>query len=137
MPYGKQSRITHIGSVQLTPALLLSNVLHVSEFQFNFLSVSKLCNQLASKVIFTSIECTLQGPMSQEVVFGRASSEVYQVQHSTTKVATTANGSRMVQKGNRHNKTCFSDGDSWHFSLGHLSFDKMKQFGLSCNKGKS
>ena len=96
MPYGKQSRITHIGSVQLTPALLLSNVLHVSEFQFNFLSVSKLCNQLASKVIFTATECTLRGPMSQEVVLGRASNGLCQVQHSNTRVATAANGSRVV-----------------------------------------
>ena len=43
MPNGKQSRIAHIGSVQLTPSLLLSNVLHVPDFQFNLLSVSKLC----------------------------------------------------------------------------------------------
>ena len=48
---GKQSRIAHIGLVHLTPTLLPSNVLHVPDFQYNLLSVSKLCNQLAGRVI--------------------------------------------------------------------------------------
>ena len=43
MPNGKQSRIAHIGSMQFTPALVLPNVLHVLDFQFNLLSVHKLC----------------------------------------------------------------------------------------------
>ena len=61
MPNGKHSKIAHIGSVQLTPTLLLTNVLHVPDFQFNLLSVSKLCKQIAGKVIFTYTNCTLQG----------------------------------------------------------------------------
>ena len=59
MPNGKQSQIAHIGSVQLTPTLLLTNVLHVPEFQFNLLSVGKLCSQLDGRVIFTTSDCIL------------------------------------------------------------------------------
>ena len=59
MPNGKQSKIAHIGSVQLTPTLMLSNVLHVSDFQFNLLLVHKLCEQIIGKVIFTTTDCTL------------------------------------------------------------------------------
>jgi len=59
MPNEKHSKIAHIGSVQLTPTLLLTNVLHVPDFQFNLLSVSKLCKQIVGKVIFTSTNCTL------------------------------------------------------------------------------
>jgi len=63
MPNGKQSRIAHISTVQLTPNLMLTNILCVLDFQFNLLSVSKLCNQIAGQVIFTSSKCILQGPM--------------------------------------------------------------------------
>ena len=41
MPNGKQSKIAHIGSFQLTPTFMLSDVLHVLDFQFNLLLVSK------------------------------------------------------------------------------------------------
>ena len=60
MPNGKHSRIEHIGSVQLSPTLLLTNVLHVPDFQFNLLSVHKLCTQVAGKIIFTPTDCILQ-----------------------------------------------------------------------------
>jgi len=63
MPNGKHSRIEHIGSVQLSPTLLLTDVLHVPDFQFNLLSVHKLCKQVAGKVIFTPTDCTLQSPI--------------------------------------------------------------------------
>jgi len=68
MPNGKQPKIAHIGSMQLTPSLVLFNVLRVPDFQFNLLSVSKLCEQVTRKVIFTPTNSTLQGPILQEVV---------------------------------------------------------------------
>ena len=63
MPNGKHSRVSHIGSVRLTSTLILPNVLHVPDFQFNLLSVHKLCQQLDGKVVFSSTNCTLQAPM--------------------------------------------------------------------------
>ena len=82
MPNGKHSRIAHIGSVQLSPTLTLTNVLHVPDFQFNLLSVNKLCAQVAGKVVFSSTDCILQGPMQQEVVLGKACNGLYHVQHT-------------------------------------------------------
>ena len=93
---GKQSIIAHIGLIHLTPSLSPSNILHVLDFQFNILSVSKLCNQIAGKVIFTSTNCTLKGPMSQEVVVGKGSSALYHVQHVKTRKFTAANGSMLM-----------------------------------------
>jgi len=134
MPNGKHSKIAHIGSVQLTPTLLLSNVLYVPDFQFNLLSVSKLCEQVAGKVIFTSTDCTLQGPMQQEVVLGKANNGLYHVQSSAANKAAASQGS-LVLHSDVQQACCqpmleqnfkFSEIDSWHFRLGHLSFDKMK-----------
>ena len=139
MPNGKQSKIAHIGSVQLTPTLLLSNVLHVPDFQFNLLSVSKLCNQLASRIIFTPSDCILQGPTSQEVVLGRACSGLYHVQHTPTLKVAAVVGTKLMQKDCcqtlKDRQSCFSV--SWHSGLGHLSFDKIKQLGLPCNNNST
>ena len=104
-------------------------MLHVPDFQFKLLSVSKLCDQIVGKVIFTSTDCTLQGLTSQEVVLGKASNRLYQVQHADPRLDTTVEGS--LRMGNdyqafRCSNLCFSEVDSWHYRLGHLSFNKLK-----------
>ena len=76
----------------------LSNVLHVPDFQFNLLLVSKLCEQVTGKVIFTSTNCILQDPMLQEVVLGRTNSGLYHVQDSA-KAAARAQHSGVAQQG--------------------------------------
>jgi len=145
MPNGKHSRIAHIGSVQLTPTLLLTNVLHIPDFQFNLLSVSKLCKQIAGKVIFTSTDCTLQGLPQQEVVLGRAGNGLYHVQNAATDRVAASQGSLVlhsgVQQASRHSllehNFKLSEIESWHFRLGHLSFDKMKLVDLPCTRTKT
>lgn len=42
MPNGKQALSKHVGSVQIALDLILKDMLHVPDFQFNMLSVSKL-----------------------------------------------------------------------------------------------
>ena len=59
MPNGKQALIKNIGSMHLASGLILQNVLHIPEFQFNLLSISKLTNQFAANVIFTPTSCLL------------------------------------------------------------------------------
>jgi len=103
MPNGKHSKIVHIGSVQLTPNLELSNVLHVPDFQFNLLSVSKLCEQITGRVIFTPTNCILQGPMLQEVVLGRASNGLYHVQDPPDSVRTVEKKNSVVLHGAQQN----------------------------------
>ena len=89
MPNGKQSKIAHIGSVQLTPRLTLPNVLHVPDFQFNLLLVHKLCEQIAGKVIFSTTDYVLQGLTSQEVVLGKAKGSLYHVQSHSKEAASS------------------------------------------------
>lgn len=145
MPNGKQSKITHIGSVKLTPTLTLCNVLHVPDFQFNLLSVSKLCRQIAGKVTFTSTECTLQGHMLQEVVLGNTRGGLYHVQHSDINNMEATHRSLAMQSGSQQvpsqplieQDISSSEIDSWHFRLGHLSFERMQHISLPCNKRKS
>jgi len=96
MPNGEQSKIVHIGTVQLTPTLVLTNVLHVPDFQFNLLSVSKLCSQLAGQVTFTASKCILQGPMSQVVVLGRASHGLYHTGARSIADQRVQNGSKQT-----------------------------------------
>jgi len=45
MPNAKQAQIEHVGSLCLVPGLILGNVLHIPEFHFNLLSISKLTKQ--------------------------------------------------------------------------------------------
>jgi len=47
MPNGKHAKVHHIGTIQLTPSLTLSNALHVPEFHYNLLSASKLAKQVS------------------------------------------------------------------------------------------
>jgi len=42
---GKKAQIKHIGSLVLSPGLVLKGVLHVLDFHFNLLSISKLIKQ--------------------------------------------------------------------------------------------
>jgi len=145
MPNRKQSRIAHIGSVQLTPVLMLSNVLHVPDFQFNLLSVHKLCEQITGKVIFSSTNCTLQGPMLQEVVLDEASNGLYHIQSLAVTKAVANQGSLAMHSGAQQGSSQpmlgenikLSEMDFWHFRLGHLSFDKMKYVDVPCNSKRT
>jgi len=108
--------------VKLTPTLTLVNALHVSDFQFNLLSVNKLCRQIAEKVTFTSTECTLQGHMLQEVVLGKSRGGLYHVHHSNTSNGEAIHRSLAMQSGSQQvlsqslieQDIPFSKIDSWH-----------------------
>ena len=47
LPNGERVLVTHIGTVQLTPTLILENVICVPGFSFNLISVSKLTKSLS------------------------------------------------------------------------------------------
>jgi len=128
------------GTVQLTPTLQITNVLHVLDFQFNLLSVHKLCKQIAGQVTFTSSECTIQGPILQEMVLGKVNRGLYHVQHAESGHLKNARRSLVVQNNSQQDfapSLQFSVIESSHWRLGHLSFDRMKQLELPCNQEKS
>jgi len=68
MPNGKQAEIKHVGSMKLQPGLILRDVLHILDFQFNVLSISKLTRQYSANVVFTLNACLLQGHTWEKVL---------------------------------------------------------------------
>ena len=68
MPNGLPAQVKHIGTVQIGPNLWLKDVLHVPDFQFNLLSISKLTKQTGSHVLFSHEYCFLQDHTLQKVV---------------------------------------------------------------------
>ncbi|KAL8151187.1 hypothetical protein V2J09_020995 [Rumex salicifolius] len=78
LPIGKHAPISHTGSVHLSSTLSLYNVLHVLDFHFNLLSISKLTKYLSSNIIFTPSICLLQAPlMSKPLVIGHEANGLY------------------------------------------------------------
>lgn len=61
IPDGRQIPVSHIDPVQLTKDIKLHNVLHIPDFEFNLISVHKLCHDLNCQIIFTHDSCFLQG----------------------------------------------------------------------------
>ena len=68
-----------VGSTYLAVNVILHNVLHVPHFQFNNLSISKLCHQLNSLVVFSDKFCfLLQGlSLKRPLVLGRHQAGLY------------------------------------------------------------
>ena len=52
LPNGEKVLVIHIGTVQLTPTLILENVICVPTFSFNLISVSKLTKFLSCCLVF-------------------------------------------------------------------------------------
>jgi hypothetical protein len=60
LPNGEKALATHIGTVQVTTSLLLTDVLCVPSFSFNLISISKLTNTPSCCVFFLSHFCFIQ-----------------------------------------------------------------------------
>jgi hypothetical protein len=60
LPNGDLVSITHIGTVQISEHLILTNVLYVPSFSFNLISVAKLIKQLKCCLILINNYCFIQ-----------------------------------------------------------------------------
>jgi hypothetical protein len=60
LPNGNISHIRVTGTVNLSPQIILKNVLYVPEFQFNLIYVSKVCQENSCRVIFNADTCLFQ-----------------------------------------------------------------------------
>jgi len=100
--------------------LILSDVLYVSDFQFNILLVSKLCRQIFRKVISTLMECTFWGLMLQEVLRDKSRDDLCHAQHSSIYKEVAQSGSLVMQSGSKQDfKTNSSIS---YFSIRYLFF---------------
>jgi len=121
MPNGKQAQVKHVGSVCLTAGLILQDVLHISDFQFNLLSISKLTKQFSANVIFTPHACFLQGPTMKTVSLGNQDIGLYFLQHNSQLSQATLTSHLDTSRAS--SIACFSDSELWHFRLGHLAVE--------------
>lgn len=67
LPTGETSKISHSGNVSLKNDMVIKQVLYIPAFKQNLLSVSKLCQDNAFKVVFHDNYCMIHDKVSNEV----------------------------------------------------------------------
>ena len=104
------------GDIVLIDGIVLIKVLYVLNFQFNLISVSKLCLDVCTNVLSTAGECVLQdhsktkvpGKLSHGLYYGDISPSIPSL-HSTTCVAV---------EYSKSNKSTIDLAKLWHLRLG-------------------
>ncbi|XP_056698324.1 uncharacterized protein [Spinacia oleracea] len=80
LPDGNVKTVKEIGDVKLNDNVTLFDVLYVSDFKHNLLSVSKLVHKDDLKLLFDKHGCSLQGLSTEDnVVFGENESDLYKL----------------------------------------------------------
>ena len=124
LPNGNIISINSSGQVQLTPDIVLNNVLFVPSFTYNLLSVSKLTQQLNGIVHFTDELCYLQGSsLKKPLVLGKAHKGLYLV-------SSTVQSSPQTLSPALSATSCNNSSLLWHARLGHLPANKIKTLQL-------
>lgn len=59
IPDGRKVVVDLYGDVAFMDDIILTNVLYVTAFQFNLLSIHKLCTDMNSTIIFANDKCFL------------------------------------------------------------------------------
>lgn len=110
------------GTVQLSPTLIIQNVLFLPHFNFNLLSISKLASDANCSVFFGPNSCYIQEEKSKKMIgSARQIDGLYHLEEHDVS-SSSANNTFSV----------FSLATStpppsvlWHLRLGHLSYDRM------------
>uniref|UniRef100_A0A803LQG4 GAG-pre-integrase domain-containing protein n=1 Tax=Chenopodium quinoa TaxID=63459 RepID=A0A803LQG4_CHEQI len=131
IPDGTEVQITHIGTVKLSPTILLRDVLYVPDFQFNLISVHKLSKDMKSNVIFTSDKCIIQDQvLKKEIVLGKLKSGLYYaVEHSQSNLGLHPQTEQHLATAAASSISSNQIDDSvklWHLRLGHMPFGQIK-----------
>ena len=142
VPDGRKVPVKHIGTVRLqsNPIIELKHVLHVLDFQFNLISVPKLCEDMDCQVVFNSNTCHIQGHSVKErpTVLGKLQAGLYSFTPSS--ITEVQAGNFEVLGVNQSNKKCFSVSSNvtneeklWHLRLGHVPFLQLRSMLPYCN----
>lgn len=113
LPNREHALVTHIGTMQISPTLMIIDVLCVPTFSFNLISVSKLTKLSSCCLIFLGNWCFIQDLAQWRMIgLGKECRELYLLQAPTshTTLATSAS---------------HSSSNLWHSRLGHPSFSKL------------
>ena len=76
IPDGRKVMVDLYGDVAFMDGIILTNVLYVPDFQFNILSLYKLCTDMNSTIVFANDKCFLQDP-SKTRLLGRLANVLY------------------------------------------------------------
>ena len=76
---GTHSPVLGNGVVQTTPSLTLTDVLYVSHFPVNLLSISQLTKQNNCKITFFLSHCVFQDPSTGKRIILRLGDEAYTI----------------------------------------------------------
>lgn len=79
IPYGRQVPILHIGSVKLQDDTIFHNVLHIPQFQYNLISVQRLCTDMNCSMSFDGHICVIQDHLQKgkQILLGRSQGGLY------------------------------------------------------------
>ncbi|KAK6162353.1 hypothetical protein DH2020_002194 [Rehmannia glutinosa] len=85
LPDGSTKSVTHSGKVTLTPHLTMSDVLLVSSFKYNLLSIAQLTQTHNLTCVFSPSHCLFQDPKTEQVIaVGKAVGRLYVLNPSTS-----------------------------------------------------
>ncbi|XP_056685767.1 uncharacterized protein [Spinacia oleracea] len=86
LPDGSVKYITQIGTIQLTPHIVLSNVLYIPDFKHNLLSVGRLLDHNKLYAHFSPTSCSFQDLITNEVkAVGRRQAGLYKFSEDSLK----------------------------------------------------
>jgi hypothetical protein len=120
LPNGDFAEVTHIGTIQISEHLTLTNVLCVPSFSFNLISASKLIKNINCCLIFLDGFCFIQNLHTWRTIgLGREHGGLFHLLQ-VSKGSIFAPVSPFISVLVSNNVKDVSS-DIWHFRLGHLS----------------
>ncbi|CAO2199022.1 unnamed protein product [Urochloa humidicola] len=120
---GTSQPIHGVGSLECTPSLCLSSVLHVPSFPVNLLSVSSTVDELKCSVTFDENSCILQEKSTGRVIgTGVRRNGLWFVSHEKSALTTTSRG---------HEREV----SLLHRRLGHVPFESLSRLYPDAFKG--
>ncbi|KAL2895187.1 Retrovirus-related Pol polyprotein from transposon RE2 [Bienertia sinuspersici] len=136
IPNGTKLQITHVGTVKLNGGISLNGVLYVHHFQFNLVSIPKICHYFDCSAIFTNSKCLIQGPSMRQLLLGSLKNGLYylndallhcSIPTSFSSIAGTASTESIVSPKVK----------LWHVRLGHLPFNQLRHLSVFDNDNRS
>jgi hypothetical protein len=122
LPNGTSVLVEHAGTIHFSPKLYLDNVLFSPHFNFNLISISKVCESLNCHANFHNKKCFLQDLHSQKMIgLGNQIEGLYRLDlgffHCSLPNKIFAN--------NITTNFTLPASALWHFRLGHVSNKRM------------
>jgi len=119
LPNGQLAKVTHIGTVQLSVHLVLTNVLCIPSFSFNLISASKLTKNSQCCLIFLDKFCFIQSMSTWLTIgLGKERAGLFYLQHNSD--SSLPHGSSFSATSIKAAST-----DVWHYRLGHPSQSRL------------